>query len=466
MNESEQKTREERNKRRAIIFLVAVAVIGAGIFLYLHFTRPKPLHVRAYYRGNVDINMDAKVFFRKDKIGDIVDIQAGRRSVHLLVRRPGVEDRDESLTLEEDYHGRIIDQSLNDLLVVHTRDRVTITSGDSSLNCSMMRLPEQSAWVFILEKSRPGTVEFNGYPIEQPICAPLPSGYPIRIGNVVLQWDEPGIYTRVEFAVDTLNFFKEARLTRSTLSTTIATLSTGFALARPGIRLTLAPDDGLDASLVDRTEMQMELVPGQDIDIYATLNQIGGYLTDRRYMYSPPHNRVERIVEDVNMTLEKARGGVDTLMTRGGRIAADVDRVTADASYYLSSPAALRQPPRTRLDSIVADVNAIGITVRNLSNRVQGVVNNLGKTVESVNDTTLPRINSAAYDISETLFQLDKTLREIRVLAGRLQSETIPVAEGEIGRTSTEARALLREIESTTRELEATLRGIRRFIGE
>lgn len=423
----QQRDRKQRNKVLGWVAL-ALAALGVLVFVLSNACRSRPpLRVAVYYEGNPDINNKAAVLFRKEVVGEIDSIHAGLPCLHLVVRRADNEDWQESATVELDSVRRVGDNATRRYVIGYRREAVTIASAaDTARHLVTIERGAGTATWFMRVDTRRGTatgsepeaVTLNEKPADTGRAA-ITASDEIGIGNGLrIRWAEPAIHACVFMHLDTARINALANLRTVPITATLATLSTGFALARPGVRLTLPPV-GAGGSLVHYAIPEM--MTGQDFDLYAVLNDVGGYLTDKRRMFSPPHNRIERAVNDAN-------NGLDNLDS----IVAAVKAVTSEAGDYLTSPAALRARPRNRIDSLIADLNALRGIVDAARNDISTFSGKAGHAVENIDRTTVPSLNNALEGVASATKQVNILSERLGALSTTLKDTTLYRVEGSL----------------------------------
>jgi hypothetical protein len=447
MAEMDPSERKQRNRTLGWIALGIFALIIVVLAVIYLCGRGAPLPITVYYEGNPDINDNAVVLFRKEVVGKIDSIRAGLHCLQLVVRRYGDEDWQESATLELDSGRRVGDSTTGRYLVRYERDLVTIVPTNAGGNAPPLVTitydPKVATWSMAVDHAYhagPGdTVTLDEKRIDaSPII--LVASDEIGVGNGLrIRWNEPAIHACVFMTVDTARIRKLAHLGTLPITATVATLSTGFALARPGIRLTLPPIDA-NGSLVEYGIPEM--MQKQDFDLYAVLDEVGGYLTDRRKIFAPPHNRVERVVSNVNNGLRN----LDSIVTA-------IDGITSDASRYLSSPAALRARPGTRLDSLVADLNALKGIIAAARNDISIFGGKAGRAVDNIDRTTVPRVNSALDSLNSTMRQIDTLAARFDQLTITIRDTTLYRAEGSLKSVADDVNGMRDEVRRLVRSL-------------
>ena len=441
----EDDVRKKRNARWGLILLLLLALVIAAIFVIRGYNAADEVKVAIYYEGNPDIGDGAAVLFHKEVVGGIEKIEGGIRCLQLIVRHEGDEDRLEAATIAIDSTISVGDSATGSYRIFYDGDLVTIAparSGDAIAR--IRRYATDNAWCIARNGDVP--IMLNDKPIDTGCVMLMPSDE-IGLGALRLRWNDPGIYARVEVTLDTGDISALAHLPAAPVSATLATLSTGFGLARPGIRLTLPPV-GMGRTLV-RGGM-MEMVPQQDFDLYAVVNKVGGYLTSSERIFSPPRNRVERAVNDVNLLLDRV-----------ANISRDVNAITTDFGdpNYDGRPATTRTGRMA--DALLADIEIA-------TAKLNGLVDNTNGTVTIFRDRTMPNLEASAdtlvTEVGETLFQLNKGLREMRLLTERLRTGTIPRVETTLDGTTEDARSTLRKIDMTAQEVENAARRLRQVL--
>lgn len=460
MPENENKDRKRRLKAFGL-FVIVCALIAVAVFAVVQMCGGNEMLATAYYSGNPDINAGVAVLFRKEVVGTVDSIHAGLRCVHVEVRRFGEEDFVESATILLDSARTVGDSATGQYRIAYATDRVTIApvghSGTPATSAiEITRDPATALWTMRIDAAWSGGPAGRGGAIlldETPVGSALmvlneanEIGLP---GGLRIRWSEPEVHACAYMRLDTARIRELANLgtqDRLPISATVATLSTGFALARPGVRLILPPD--VRGSLV--ASNAMELMPAQDFDLYAVLNEVGGYLTDRRSIVAPPRNRIERAVNNVN-------GG----LTRLDSVTGQIERITSDASRYLSSPAALRERPRTRLDSLVADLNSLKGIVADVRNDFSTLSGKAGRAVDNIDRTTVPRLNTALDDLGGTLTAIDTLVRNVDRLALTLKDTTFLRAEGSMKSVADDITAMREDVRRLVHSLNMFLINLR-----
>ncbi len=428
---------------------LGMLTLGVGaLFLYRGSTSATPLHATAYYEGNPDINTDAAVLFHKEVVGGIEAIQAGLPCVQLILRRNGDRDWLEAATIERDSLLRIGDSATGLFLARFTGDTLTLTTQATNRTALAFvhDVDHECWWLAPMDSSL--HVELNRHSMDNRY-AKVTSADEIRIGTeLIVRWNEPGIYSRVCLYLDIGRIRTLANGRTIPVRTIVATLSTGFALARPGIRLTLPPVAS-QAQPLNPSETS-ELMPEQDIDLYAVLNQVGGYLTDRRKMFAPPHNRAERIVNDINNGLTHA----DTLIATLDTTSLHLKAITADLSIT-------RGQPKTLAGKTIDNIRTVAGDARTTLARITHVVDSLKATIATVNKATLPKVNAAVDDLADAADNLNIALQDLSRLSERLRTSTMPKAEAALDQLGPELRQTLQRVRTALHSLQNAGEAIR-----
>lgn len=445
----------KRKQRNRFLGWIALGILLLGLVILAilcGWWRTQYMAVTVYYPGNPDINDNAAVLFRKEAVGKIDSILAGLPCVQFIVHRYNDEYWQETATIELDSMLTVGDLTTGQYIVHYTQDIVTIRPANSTATVHPMvaitYAPATMTWSIAVDSIKTAeprhlsdVIMLNEKPIgKNPVV--LLNSSEIGLGNGLrIRWNEPAIHTRVFMCLDTARIRKLANIRTSPLPLTaaLANLSTGFALARPGIRLTMPPLT-TSHSLVDYSIPEM--MQQEDFDLYAVLNQVGGYLTDKRKIFAPPHNRVERAVNSANNGLQH----LDSIITHA-------ERISSNASYYLSSPAAIRRGPETRLDSLIADLNAIRGIAAAARDDIATLGGTAGRAIDNIDRTTVPRVNTAIDSLNAKLRQIDTLATRFDQLAITLKDTTLYRVEGSVGSIANDINVIREEVRRLVRSI-------------
>lgn len=440
-----------RRRTNAIIGAVFLLVVGGvvTVLIVLRNQARRTVACEMFYDGTPQLENGLPIYYQKSPVGEVTDV--AKRPVErlqVIAYRPIRAERRGVATLGAGEHAQLLIRMADGtgrpdtLRIRYAGDTVFLDVGGRELARILTGTALDPLWRLIPAQQHGKTIAVNSLPLgwldadenARRTGYGLREGQTIGIGDVALIWHAPGLFTRVRGEVNIADLIADGDTLTAPLVGAQASLATGMTISRPGITLTLAPvDTHGDLFVLGPGERRVaELVPDRSTDIAATIDEIGSYLTSSRRAYEPPHNRLERIVEDLNLSVANASA-----------ITEDIHDISTD----IGGPASGADPARTRIGRSVDVLRKTIDSVRGVIAGFGGVGGKVHLMLDSVNGATLPRVNAIMLDVADAADNANILLQKLTQLSERIRTATLPKAEGAVDQLSPELRDALQEIQ-------------------
>ncbi len=424
------------------LVIVTGIVVLAGFFVLRAVRTPcdhQDLRLVAFLPADVELTAGVPIRHAGRCIGRVTAVMPGTPAVQLAVeRRDGFTPSGVvTVGLADTTPGAV---RVGDAVAVRAVSRSTLelTRGDSNV---VLRRDAAGRWAF------DGPLPADSIPALRGRTY-LVTGDVLYFGALRVTWTDLARFTMVEGYVDAGELADAVAAMGNAAADVEALLGSGTSLVVAGLagiagrELTLRPAYGADR-FASRADGRLEVAPDLLLDFETALRGMSGYLTSPAKAEAPPTNRYERLVSDLNASLEAlaatganlegitaaveaesrvgrrgfvgrlalddtTRDGLQQLLTSASAVLARVDTVTGDygAKPGMLASLALADTATESLQRILD--NVAGITERLDTGRtlLAGLV---GESVSGDLDTAVANIASLTGQL-DTLLQSADTL--------------------------------------------------------
>jgi hypothetical protein len=283
-----------------VVVLLFASILTLWLFRAEVLDAPKYALFTVHYDGAADVDTKTEVTFRRSHIGKVVLVQRPRAGVQLTFAVDSVPPVRQVVTLFPGdsawIQGSDGGHGLSSTLVSLRGARVASKQGVLTLH----RIGD-GRW--IASGSIPG-LTVNGRVVGSQGETLIRSGDVFKVHGMQLQWQDPAEYTGVVVGLDTAHLRKELDVSEEQQmagvlgpGSTLA-LATNFGLSRPTIRL--------EPSFANRSifgQPANEIAPAERLDLRVALERLASYLASPSKRAEPPSTRAEQAVSDLNSSL-------------------------------------------------------------------------------------------------------------------------------------------------------------------
>ncbi len=358
----------------------------------------------AYVPGVIELRSDTRVEYYEKCVGRVATVEPGLTALQLDVERRGALGSRESLTVSERDRERVFEGGLLAIRYV-------------SAGSVEIQGPSGEEWT--LADRGDGFWTVSGPPLElvTPVGEDLVrSGSRMTFGGLDVEWADLGRYTRITGFIDASAFERVAESAGlvSTLTSWEESLGTGTSISvgsRIGIGTSGPPQVRLNPSyqgglLVAERGGVREFSPGAGTDVLAFLTEAVDYLSSSSKTDAPPLNRYERMVDDLNGSLDEMHAAVASAR----KLADTLGSVADGGADQLAGRLLLGQRQLGVIESALTNIDSVLTTVESSVN----------------SDPDRPALLGLLLD-DEQAESLDQTIVNVRGLSEELRNGEKPV---------------------------------------
>lgn len=407
---------------------------------------------QAWFQGTAAVDNSTPIMFHKAKIGTVDSVVHEQVGLQLVIARDGLPARSQTVTLQPGDSAHIPEANLtlgfrqNSLTVSTTIQlaRIEQSASTPGQEGRWLMIPNPQATDTIMLEDQPlGSLPKEAlWPSGEKVGIRITQGERLRVGKFTIQWSPPGVFTRVIALVDTA-LLTEALGGRSGFGPGAGLrLSSNFGLTQP--TLTIEPSFATSPIAHAPNPAIPEFSVRGGFDIEAIANQITDYAFSRSRIASPPTNRYQRVIFDLNNTL------------------ANIDSITADLNTFAATPEGVKAAPTTRMDVIVHNIQGASNDLGKAISSINTAAKDIDATVVDVKQTTLPEINRAVLDAKALIERLEITGSELQQLLQKIRTGTLPHLEGDLDEVNADVTRTAKSIQESARSLNRLIEDIRR----
>lgn len=405
-----------------VVIVIAVIIVGLIIFGAPNFKKTEPWV--AYFEGNIDIPKSTPIFYRNTTVGRVDSIVSGRVYLQVIANRFDTMEHRNVLTLPLNGSATLDDGTV----VTYARERVVFAGGGETVSAM---LDAGSGMWFLPHADSLKSAYLNDTLLKDVrrrldrLGIPLFPGDQLRLERTSVEWSNPGFYTCVYGSIN-VNDVRDLSHDQSFLMNgSSLSRSSTFSLTSPVLNLFSSSDstDLFPNRKAEGDSTRIEFVTNVDIDILEAVNQVGKYAFEKRFLYSPPRNRVERLVADANGLIPGVSARVDTAV---GSITTDVNSIAVNVNDEVS---AIGGDVRSQtLPALKAELRALQLRLSQGINSLENQMAMLRATAErplNSADTTIKganvAINGIDVSLGQTLNELSTTIRNLNLTVAKLK---------------------------------------------
>ena len=391
-----------------VLLLLLVGAVVLVVALRGGFGRRPGSLYSVYLPGTAPVDASAEVVFQGQHVGEVVHTDPPRIGLQLLVAAAVVPEVTQVVTLFPGDSIRLAEPSVAqpDVIALPSLTEAVIRTAAGAFR---LRRDASSGWLLDASGSRE-PLTLNGAAAEPRGAIRLQTGDQIGFGLVRVAWQDVQEMSRVSVRIRLESLRDAAGLPDTTGAAWLlgprssVSPGTSFGLGNPALRLD--PAFGRPAFVLQPDSV---IASAPSVDLQQTVQGMLAYLNSPAALRREPATRFERVVSDLNRSLEQvtvAGAQVDSLLRRANAVAA------AEGGRGMLGRLVL--PPRT-LD-----------TLQSVTNRLALMTGPLGDTTRSLLarlklDTLEAGVKGAMASATETFHRVDATVSQVKRVADSLQ---------------------------------------------
>lgn len=440
--------------------LVVVLLLIGGV-IAAWFLRPSitdGILCEVWFEGVASVDNSTPIMFHKTKIGSVDSVTHEQVRLQLVIARDGLPARSQTVTLQSGGSTQISEANLT--LYFH-QDSLLVSTPTATATITQARNTpgKEGRWLIIPDSVAMDTMMLEDQPLRelpkdsawgnQKVGIRINEGERLRVGAFTIQWSPPAVFTRIVVKIDTA-IFTESLGGRSGFGPGAGLrLSSNFGLTQP--TLTIEPSFATSPIATKAGAAIPELSVRGGFDIEAIANQITDYVFSRSRINTPPTNRYQRVIFDLNNSL----ANIDTLT-------ANINSITADLNTFAATPEGVKAPPKTRMDFIVHNLQDASDDLDETLKEVKTVAKDIDAAAIDLQGTTLPQFNRTLLDARALIERLQITASELQQLSQRLRTGTLPHLEGDVDEINADVNRTAQTVKEAERALNRLIEDIRR----
>jgi len=423
---SDRRDRSNLIAGAVVLILIAAAAAVGIIALRGGFGRNRGASYSVYLPGVPQLGSGAELLFQSEHVGEVMRTDPPRIGLQLLVTAVTVPEVTETIMLFPGDSVRLAALPETGLVTIALRalDAVTIqsSSGIYTLNRRATNL-----WLVDASGSQERLV-VNGQAIGvRGRPGEVRTGDLIGIGRVRIEWQDLSDYSRVSLRIALAKLRKAAGVSDTTSprfllgSRSSIAMANAFGLGKPALRL--EPSFGRAAFAMGPDSV---IAAAPTVDLERTVQGMLSYLNSPAAVRREPATRFERVVSDLNRSLDQIAelgGRIETILARADAVSREqggqgmVGRLVLDTVARRDLNSAVRQLStvtasiadtsrsllaRLKLDTLEAGVTRAIATADVTLKRADSVLGKAGVVVDSlrpivatVRDSLAPLLGNA-----------------------------------------------------------------------
>lgn len=431
-----------------VLAALVLAVFIAGRLLGGKGPRGPVVAAVVYFPGTTQLAAPAPVRWGSREVGEVVRVTPGVPALQLQIWPGRFPEVGEVATLTNGQGLAVPDEDLR--LVLAGPDSLVLARAGAE---GALRREGAGRWRLVGSPAAwPDSVN-RGATAKAAADSIIRTGDLLRWGDAALRWNDYRFHTRVDLELAEARLLGAAEATFPGVAVGVGRLlgpGTGLklestlGLTRP--RLQLEPGFVAPDSLV-RGATVREFLPGAGTDPLGALAGLTGYLSDPAALREPPVNRLQTMVNDANVGLDNFRASLTNI-----RQVLDRENGQGGVGRLLLGTTA-----QGNLNRFLARTDSLGGSLNDLLDVLNGAARG-----DSNQGAVLRLLVSKPTEAS-----LDSTLRNIERLSRELSDSSRTMLARVVG-DSTAARvdSLLRSADSMVVQLDSTLRAFENTANE
>ncbi|MBX7216929.1 MAG: hypothetical protein K1X90_08135 [Candidatus Kapabacteria bacterium] len=444
------------------LVVVLLLVGGAVAAWLLNRTTYHGVRCEAWFEGVAGVDRNAPIMFHRAKIGFVDSVVYDQVGLQLVIRRNGLPLRSQTITLQSGQVAEIISAKIT---LRFDGSALAVATPTSTFHVEPMEslFPEKTQWLItgatagdVATDSPHNAILLEGEPLAKlprdsswkgKVGVRIKEGERLGVGQFTIQWNPPAVFTRVVAAVDTA-ILAEQLGGRSGFGVGAGLrLSSNFGITQP----TLAIEPSFaQAPIVAkqwgqaRGDSTPELSAIGGFDLEAVASNLTDYAFSRSRINSPPANRYERVLFDLNNTL------------------ANIDSITDEFNTFAATPEGVQSAPRTRLDFIIHNIQDASDDLTKTLKDVSTMARDVDTAAIDLKKTTIPQINRTLLDAQAAIERIQLAVFELQQLSQRIRTGTLPHLENDVDEVNADVTRISKAVEEAERSLHRLINDIRR----
>lgn len=418
----------ERSNLVAGAIVLLLLLVGAALAVWGlsgGFGGRKGTLYSVYLPGVPQVDPSAEVLYQGQHVGQVVRTHPPRTGLQLLVTANVVPEVIEVVTLFPGDSIRLAEPSEPVPVVIALLSPVEAVIRSAG---GVLRLQREAANNWVVDRSGlSGPLTVNGRPAKPGQPLRIQTGDQLALGRVRVEWQDVQEVSRLTVRIELDRLRKAAGLPDTTNAMYLlgprssVAMVNAFGLGKPALRL--EPGFG-------RTPFALQpdsvIASSPSVDLERTVQGMLSYLNSPAALRREPATRFERVVSDLNRSLEQVAvvgGRVDDLLRRANAVAAEQGGRGMVGRLVLE--------PRT-LDTLQAVATRLAVLTMPLADTTRSILARLKL------DTLESGVQTAVASAAGTFRRIDTTAMRVTSVADSLQpvlrivKDSLPPALGRV----------------------------------